>query len=93
MLMTLGVVFLFANVGYITGDLWGRLAQIWPVALLLIGVDLLNRPHSVPAALFAEIALIAATVVYAIAAPAVFPATANVNASVALRWTSRTANV
>lgn len=82
-LITLGVVFLLANAGYITGDLFGRLAQVWPLALVLIGVDLLIRPRSVPAALIAEVALIAAAVVYAVAAPAVFPATANINASVA----------
>ncbi|HTJ60284.1 MAG TPA: DUF5668 domain-containing protein [Candidatus Saccharimonadales bacterium] len=88
-LITLGVVFLLANAGYITGDLWGRLAQIWPMALVLIGVDLLVRPRSVPAALVAEVALIAAAVVYAIAAPAVFPATANINASVARNGASQ----
>jgi len=88
-LITVGIVFLLANAGYITGDLWGRLAQIWPIALVLIGVDLLVRPRSVPAALVAEVVLIAAAVVYAIAAPVAFPTVANVNASVARNGASQ----
>lgn len=81
-LISIGVLFLLSNAGYITGDLWGRLAQLWPVALVLIGVDLLVRPRSAPAAAIALIAIIAAAIVYAIAAPAVFAPVASVNASV-----------
>lgn len=81
LLISLGIVFLLANAGYITGDVWLRLAQVWPVALVLIGVDLLIRPRSIAIALIAEIALVAAAVVYAVAAPAVLPGTASITAN------------
>jgi len=73
-LITLGVVFLLANGGYITRDIWAHLGQIWPVVLVLIGVDLIIRPRSLAVALIAEIALIAAAVVYAVAARRSSPA-------------------
>ena len=80
-LIALGIVFLLANTGYVTGDIWLHLAQVWPIALVLIGVDLLIRPRSVAVALVAEVALVAAAVVYAVAAP-VIVSTASVTANV-----------
>lgn len=82
LLISLGVVFLLANAGYVTGDVWLHLAQVWPLALVLIGVDLLIRPRSIAVALVAEIALVAAAVTYAVAAPAVLPGTASIAANV-----------
>lgn len=80
-LIALGMVFLLANAGYVTGDIWLHLAQVWPIALVLIGVDLLIRPRSVAVALIAEVALVAAAVVYAVAEP-VSVGTASVTANV-----------
>jgi len=81
-LIAVGIVFLLANAGYITGDIWMHLAQVWPVALVLVGVDLLLRPRSVAIALVVEIALILATMIYAAGAPAVVPGGAPINANV-----------
>ena len=81
-LISLGILFLLANAGYVTGDVWLHLAQVWPIALVLVGVDLLIRPRSVAVALVAEIALVAAAVVYAVAAPVALPGTASIVANV-----------
>lgn len=82
LLISLGVVFLLANAGYVSGDVWLHLAQVWPIALVLIGVDLLIRPRSIAVALIAEIALVAAAIAYAVAAPAVLPGTAAIAANI-----------
>lgn len=69
-LIALGVVFLLANAGYMTGLSWRHVAQLWPVLLVLLGVDLLLRPRSMFAAVLAEVAIIGAALVYLMAAPA-----------------------
>jgi hypothetical protein len=68
-LIALGVVFLLANAGYLNGMSWQNLAALWPVLFVLLGVDLLLRPRSVTAALIAEVAIIAASLIYVAAAP------------------------
>ena len=68
-LIALGAVFLLANAGYLNGISWQDLAALWPVVLVLFGVDLLLRPRSVTAALIAEVAIIAASLIYVAAAP------------------------
>jgi hypothetical protein len=69
-LIALGIVFLLANAGYLTGVSWRHVAQLWPVLLVIGGVDLLLRPRSMAAALVAELAIIAASVAYLVTAPA-----------------------
>jgi hypothetical protein len=71
-LITLGILFLLANAGYLNGISWQNLAALWPVVFVLIGVDLLLRRRSVTAALIAEVAIIAASLIYVAAAPLPF---------------------
>ncbi|HHW15209.1 MAG TPA: hypothetical protein GXX28_09800 [Firmicutes bacterium] len=42
-LILAGVVFLLANLGYLTLEAWMLLARFWPVLLMLVGLDLLTR--------------------------------------------------
>ena len=68
-LITLGIVALLANAGYFTGITWRQVAQLWPMLLVLFGVDLLLRPRSMFAAIVVEVALIGAALFYLAAAP------------------------
>lgn len=68
-LIGLGIFFLLANVGFVDSGAWMRLAALWPVALVLIGADLLLRERSTAAVLIVEILVIAASIVYAAAGP------------------------
>ena len=68
-LIALGVVFLLANAGYVGEGALRRLVELWPIALVLIGLDILVRDRSTAVALVVEIAVIAASVVYAVAGP------------------------
>jgi hypothetical protein len=68
-LVSLGILFLLANAGYLNGISWMQLAALWPVVFVLVGVDLLLRPRSLAAALIAEVAIIAASLIYVAAAP------------------------
>lgn len=68
-LIALGGVFLLANMGYISGLSWNRVAQLWPAILVLIGVDLLLRPRSMAAAFLAEVAIVGAALIFLVAAP------------------------
>ncbi len=71
-LISLGIVFLLANAGYMTGVSWRHVVQLWPVLFVLLGVDLLLRPRSILAAVIAEVAIIGAAIIYLVGAPA-FP--------------------
>jgi Domain of unknown function (DUF5668)/N-terminal domain of toast_rack, DUF2154 len=68
-LIALGIVFLLANAGYLTRVSWRDVAQLWPVLLVVLGVDLLLRPRSVFAAVIVEVALIGAALLYLAAGP------------------------
>ena len=68
-LIALGAMFLLANLGYLSALTWNRVAQLWPVIFVLLGVDLLLRPRSMFAALIAEVAIIGAALVFLVAAP------------------------
>ena len=68
-LIALGLVFLLANAGYMTGVSWRQVAQLWPLLLVVLGVDLLLRPRSMIAAVIVEVALIGAAVFYLAATP------------------------
>lgn len=75
-LIALGLVFLLANAGYLTGVSWRQVAQLWPLLLVVLGVDLLLRPRSMLAAVIVEVALIGAALFYLAATP--IPPGANV---------------
>lgn len=40
-LITIGVLFLLANFGYISGSFWLSLLQFWPLILILLGLEIL----------------------------------------------------
>lgn len=40
-LITIGVLFLLANFGYISGSFWLSLLQYWPLILILLGLEIL----------------------------------------------------
>ena len=69
-LIALGIVFLLANAGYVSEGVLRRLVDLWPVALVLVGLDVLFRDRSTVAALVVEVAVITASIVYVVAAPA-----------------------
>lgn len=77
-LIALGIVFLLANAGYLDRVSWIDVVQLWPVLLVVLGVDLLLRPRSVVVAAIVEIALIGAALLYLAAAP-VLPGSNAVN--------------
>ena len=68
-LIALGIAVLLANAGYLTGVSWRQVAQLWPLLLVLFGVDLLLRPRSMLAAVIVEVALIGAAFFYLAATP------------------------
>ena len=39
LLIALGVIFLLKNIGALTGDVWGNLLNLWPVLLIVWGLD------------------------------------------------------
>jgi hypothetical protein len=63
-LIALGVVFLLANAGYMGRISWMDVAQLWPVLLVILGLDLLLRPRSVIVAAIVEIAIIGVALFY-----------------------------
>jgi Domain of unknown function (DUF5668) len=38
-LITIGVVFLLSNMGYLSGDVWNFILRLWPLILVAIGLD------------------------------------------------------
>ena len=40
-LITLGVVFLLANFGFLSNDIWQIFGVIWPIFLILAGIHIL----------------------------------------------------
>jgi hypothetical protein len=38
-LITIGLVFLLSNIGYLTGDIWDTILNLWPLILVAIGLD------------------------------------------------------
>lgn len=65
-LITLGVAFLAANLGYLTGLRWSDVLRLWPVLIILAGTDLLLRPRSFIAAAVVEIAIVAVAFAYVV---------------------------
>lgn len=78
-LIALGLVFLLSNAGYLTRVTWMSVVQLWPLVLVIVGVDLLIRPRSVFAAAIVEIAIIGAALVYLAAGTPLLPGSNAVN--------------
>lgn len=68
-LIGIGVLLLLANLGYVGGVAWGQLARLWPVLLVLAGIDLLVLPRSFALAAVVETAIVAGALVYLLATP------------------------
>jgi Domain of unknown function (DUF5668)/N-terminal domain of toast_rack, DUF2154 len=67
-LISLGALLLLQNIGLLPAGLWAALAQLWPVALILLGLDLLiGRRSSAGAALviIAGVLLVAGALTWA----------------------------
>jgi len=58
-LIAIGLVFLLANYGFITPVSWVAIANLWPLLLILIGIDIAFARRWPLAALVAEVAIIA----------------------------------
>lgn len=69
-LIAIGVMFLLSNAGYVGDTALRRLVDLWPIALVLVGLDILVRDRSAVVALVVEVAVIGAAMVYAMVAPA-----------------------
>lgn len=73
-LISLGVAFLLVNMGYLSRISWAELIRLWPVLIILAGVDLLLRPHSFAIAAIAEVAIVIAAFAYLLTAMTLAPA-------------------
>jgi len=60
LLIALGLVFLLANFGFISGVSWLAIASLWPLLLVLIGLDIAFARRWPLPTLVAEVAVIAA---------------------------------
>lgn len=74
-LISLGIAFLLANLGYLRGVSWAELFRLWPVLIILAGTDLLLRPRSYIAAAIVEVAIIAVAFTYLLTGATVGPST------------------
>jgi hypothetical protein len=69
LLISVGVVFLLGNAGVIQAPSWGMLLRLWPLALIAFGLDLLFGRRSPLIGGLLGLLLVAAVVVFLIAAP------------------------
>ena len=51
-LITVGVLFLLKNFNVLTGDVGSTLVQLWPLLLILIGLDSLLQGHGLAGPVF-----------------------------------------
>lgn len=72
-LISLGVAFLLVNLGYLARISLAELVRLWPVLIILAGVDLLLRPRSFAVAAIAEIAIVVAAFAYLLTATTLAP--------------------
>jgi hypothetical protein len=66
LLIGLGILFLLTNAGQVDARAWTRLVALWPLALVLLGADLLLRERWSLLLLVVQIVAIAGALVYAI---------------------------
>jgi hypothetical protein len=69
LLIALGIVFLLANFGLITGVSWLAILSLWPLLLILIGLDVAFGRRWPVAALAVEVLVIAAGLALVAASP------------------------
>ncbi len=81
-LIALGLAFLLANLGALRGVSWAEVFRLWPVLLVLAGIDILLRPRSFLAAAVVEIAIVAAAFLYLVSGAAISPAALSYTAEV-----------
>ncbi len=75
-LIALGVIFLLINTGVVSSDVLQRLADLWPLLLIILGLQLVFShmlgPRRGPiAGLAAAAIIVVAAIIYAIVAPAI----------------------
>ena len=59
LLVAIGVVLLLINLGVVTGDLWEMVVQLWPILLIVIGLDsIFKREGMVAPAFFIGVGII-----------------------------------
>lgn len=75
-----GVIFLMYNLGYLKGDPWPLLWRLWPVLLIIIGLDILLGRRSVLGGVFSALSalLIIGIIVAVIFAAQNYPALVNI---------------
>jgi hypothetical protein len=71
LLIALGIVFLLANFGFIAGVSWLAILSLWPLLLILIGLDVAFGRRWPLAALAAEVLVIAAGLALVASSPSV----------------------
>lgn len=52
LLIALGLVFLLRNLGYLQNDIWSSLWQLWPIVLIVIGLDNIYKREGLAGAAF-----------------------------------------
>lgn len=52
LLIALGIVFLLSNVGILPGDVWDSILRLWPVILIVIGLDSIYKREGLVGAIF-----------------------------------------
>ncbi|MEO6797162.1 MAG: DUF5668 domain-containing protein [Candidatus Dormibacter sp.] len=75
LLIAIGIIFLLVNTGVLSPDALQRLGDLWPLILVILGLQLvlnhtLSRPQARVAGLAAAALIIVAAVAYALLAPA-----------------------
>lgn len=52
LLVALGIVFLLSNIGLLPGDVWDSILRLWPVILIVIGLDSIYKREGLVGAIF-----------------------------------------
>ena len=73
LLITLGLLFLLQNYGFISGISWLAIASLWPLLLILVGLDIAFANRWPVATLAAEVVVIAAGIALVAYAPNLGP--------------------
>lgn len=81
-LIALGVAILLVNAGYLSGIRWSDVLQLWPLLLVLAGVDILVRPRSFALAAVTEIAIIVVAAAYLTSSVTALPANTSFDVTV-----------
>jgi LiaI-LiaF-like transmembrane region/Cell wall-active antibiotics response LiaF, C-terminal len=52
LLVAIGVIILLINLGVVTGDIWNMILQLWPILLIVIGLDSIFKREGMAAPTF-----------------------------------------